>query len=312
MSQAMAYHSWRDYIELCKPRVVLLMLLCAVVGMFLATPGIVPLQTLVAATVGIAMVAGSAAVVNHIADAHIDAKMARTNARPVATGRVGSKEAGLFAGIIGALGMMILWFFVNPLTAMLNLASWIGYGFIYTLYLKRATPQNIVIGGLFGAAPPLFGWTAVTNSIDPGGLLLVLIIFAWTPPHFWALALERKEEYASVDMPMLPVTHGEAFTRLHILLYTILLLVASVLPFVIMMSGPIYLAGALALGGGFLYWAIVLYRNNNPRAPREMFRYSIIYLGALFAVLLVDHYLLIGPQAVIPVIEMTPLSVQSA
>ncbi len=299
--------TWRDYLEMCKPRVIVLMLLCAVVGMFLATPAAVPLGLVLCASLGIALVAGSAAVVNHLADQHIDARMARTESRPMAMGRITNSQAVIFAGIIGVLGIALLWFLVNPLTAWLNLASWVGYGLIYTLYLKRATSQNIVIGGLFGAAPPLFGWTAVTNSIDPGGLLLVLIIFAWTPPHFWALALERKDEYADVGMPMLPVTHGEAFTRLHILLYTILLVVASVLPFVIAMSGPLYLAGALALGAGFLYWAVVLIRNNNEKAPMETFRYSILYLGALFLVMLIDHYLFLGVSSTAP-IEMTPLS----
>ena len=299
--------TWRDYLEMCKPRVVVLMLLCAVVGMILATPGAVPLDLALSASLGIALVAGSAAVVNHVADQHVDAKMARTESRPVATGRVTNSQAIMFAAVTGVFGVALLWFLVNPLTAWLNLASWVGYGLIYTLYLKRATPQNIVIGGLFGAAPPLFGWTAVTNSIDPGGLLLVLIIFAWTPPHFWALALERKDEYADVGMPMLPVTHGEAYTRLHILLYTILLVVASVLPFVIVMSGPLYLAGALALGAGFLYWAMVLMRNNNDKAPMETFRYSIVYLGALFLIMLIDHYLFVGVSSAAP-IQMTPLS----
>ncbi|MDB2416169.1 heme o synthase [Pseudomonadales bacterium] len=307
MSEAVTGASWQDYLEMCKPRVVVLMLLCAIVGMFLATPGAVPVSTLVFGSLGIALVAGSAAVVNHIADQHIDAQMARTDNRPVATGRVNNQQAMVFCAVTGLVGMLVLWFFVNPLTAWLNLASWVGYGFIYTMYLKRATPQNIVIGGLFGAAPPLFGWTAVTNSIDPGGLLLVLIIFAWTPPHFWALALERKEEYADVGMPMLPVTHGEAYTRLHILLYTILLVIASVLPFVITMSGPIYLAGALALGAGFLYWAIVLLLNKNEKAPMETFRYSIVYLGALFLLMLVDHYLFLGLSLEAP-IQMTPIS----
>ncbi|MEC8480105.1 MAG: heme o synthase [Pseudomonadota bacterium] len=307
MSEIALRATWHDYLEMCKPRVVVLMLLCAVVGMFLATPRAVPLDLVLYASLGIALVAGSAAVVNHVADQHIDAKMARTESRPVATGRVTNRQAMIFSAITGVLGITLLWFLVNPLTAWLNLASWVGYGLIYTLYLKRATSQNIVIGGLFGAAPPLFGWTAVTNSIDPGGLLLVLIIFAWTPPHFWALALERKDEYADVGMPMLPVTHGEAFTRLHILLYTILLVVASVLPFVIAMSGPLYLAGALALGAGFLYWAIVLIRNNNDKAPMETFRYSILYLGALFLVMLVDHYLFLGVSSTAP-IEMIPLS----
>ena len=213
----------------------------------------------------------------------------------------------IFALFLGFLGAAILVLYVNTLTALLTLGSLIGYAFVYTVYLKRATPQNIVIGGLAGAAPPLLGWTAVTNSVDPNSLLLVLIIFAWTPPHFWALALERKDEYADVGMPMLPVTHGEAYTRLHILLYTILLVVASVLPFVIVMSGPLYLAGALALGAGFLYWAIVLMRNNNDKAPMETFRYSIVYLGALFLVMLIDHYLFLGVSSTAP-IQMTPLS----
>ena len=282
--------SWRDYFEMTKPRVVLLMLLCALVGMFLAVPGMVPPDVLVFGLLGIALVAGSAAVVNHIADAEIDARMARTQSRPVATGRVGLRQGLLFSALLGVSGMLVLYFLVNPLTAWLNLASWIGYGLIYTLYLKRATPQNIVIGGLFGAAPPLFGWAAVSNSVEPGALLLVLIIFAWTPPHFWALALDRKEEYASVDVPMLPVTHGERYTRLHILFYTLILVAVSLLPFAIGMSGLIYLAGAIALGAGFIRWAVVLLRNRNPRAPLETFRYSIIYLGLLFVALLVDHY----------------------
>jgi protoheme IX farnesyltransferase len=291
MSEAAArVASWRDYLELTKPRVVLLMLLCALVGMFLAVPGMVPLDVLVFGISGIALVAGSAAVVNHLADAHIDARMARTQRRPVAAGRVGLLQGLAFSAALGITGMLILYFLVNPLTAWLNLASWAGYGLLYTLFLKRATPQNIVIGGLFGAAPPLFGWAAVTNSIDPGALLLVLIIFAWTPPHFWALALERKDEYASVNVPMLPVTHGEAYTRLHILLYTLIMVAVSLLPFAIGMSGWLYLAGALALGGGFIYWAIVLLANRNPRAPMETFRYSIVYLMALFVILLVDHH----------------------
>jgi protoheme IX farnesyltransferase len=282
--------SWSDYLEMTKPRVVLLMLLCALVGMFLAVPGMVPVDVLVFGLVGIALVAGSAAVVNHIADAQIDARMARTQARPVATGRVGLLQGLLFSAVLGVSGMVVLYFLVNPLTAWLNLASWIGSGLLYTLYLKRATPHNIVIGGLFGAAPPLFGWAAVSNSVEPGALLLVLIIFAWTPPHFWALALDRKEEYASVDVPMLPVTHGERYTRLHILYYTLILVAVSLLPFVIGMSGWLYLAGATALGGGFIYWAVVLLRNRNPRAPLETFRYSIVYLGLLFVALLADHY----------------------
>ncbi len=301
--------SWRDYLELTKPRVVLLMLLCAGAGMFLAVPGMVPLDILVFGLAGIALVAGSAAVVNHLADAEVDARMARTHHRPVASGRIGRWQGLCFSAVTGIAGMLILYFLVNPLTAWLNLASWVGYGLIYTLFLKRATPQNIVIGGLFGAAPPLFGWAAVTNSIEPGALLLVLIIFAWTPPHFWALALDRKEEYAQVDIPMLPVTHGDAYTRLHIFLYTLILLAVSLLPFVIGMSGIVYLAGALALGGGFVYWAVVLLRNRNPRAPIETFRYSILYLFLLFVVLLLDHYVIPAPLPVPPagMLEFEPL-----
>ncbi len=286
--------SWRDYLEMTKPRVVLLMLLCALVGMFLAVPGMVPLDVLVLGLTGIALVAGSAAVVNHIADAQIDKRMARTRERPVATGRVDTRSALIFSAVTGIAGMLILYYGVNPLTAWLNLASWVGYGLIYTLFLKRATPQNIVIGGLFGAAPPLFGWAAVSNSIEPGALLLVLIIFAWTPPHFWALALDRKADYESADVPMLPVTHGDAYTRWHILFYTLILFAGSLLPFVIGMSGLLYLAGAAALGGGFVYWAIVLLRNRNPKAAIEMFKYSILYLALLFVVLLVDHYLVVA------------------
>ena len=301
---------WRDYLELTKPRVVLLMLLCALVGMFLAVPGMVPLDALVFGITGIALVAGSAAVVNHLADAEIDARMARTRRRPVATGRVGLAQGLAFSAALGVTGMAILYFLVNPLTAWLNLASWVGYGLIYTLFLKRATPQNIVIGGLFGAAPPLFGWTAVTNSVDPFPLLMVLIIFAWTPPHFWALALERKDEYADVDVPMLPVTHGEAFTRLHIFLYTLIMVAISLLPFAIGESGWLYLAAAVALGAGFLYWAVALVRNRNPRAPMETFKYSIVYLMLLFVALLVDHYVPysgVAPAAAQPAIEFIRL-----
>jgi protoheme IX farnesyltransferase len=286
--------TWRDYLELCKPRVVLLMLLCAVVGMFLATPGMVPIDVLIFGTIGIALVAGSAAAVNHLADAEIDARMARTQARPMATGRITMVQGIAFAALTGVTGFGVLHELVNPLTAWLNVASWVGYGLVYTLFLKRATPQNIVIGGLFGAAPPLFGWAAVSNSVEPGALLLVLIIFAWTPPHFWALALDRKEEYRNVNVPMLPVTHGETYTRWHILYYTLILLAVSLMPFVIGMSGLIYLFAAAALGIGFVYWAVILLNNKNPRAAIETFRYSIVYLAALFVALLVDHYLPFG------------------
>jgi protoheme IX farnesyltransferase len=241
-------------------------------------------------------VAGSAAAVNHLADAQIDARMARTQHRPVATGRVPFAKGAAFAAATGALGMVVLFAFVNPLTAWLNFASWVGYGFIYTLWLKRATPQNIVIGGLFGAAPPLFGWAAITGTVEPGALLLVLIIFAWTPPHFWPLAIARKDEYEDIAMPMLPVTHGEQYTKWHIFFYTLIMIATTLLPFAIGMSGWLYLAAAIALGVGFLYWSVVLLLDRHPRAAMETFRYSILYLMLLFVALLVDHYLL--PQFV--------------
>ncbi|KEQ16635.1 heme o synthase [Endozoicomonas numazuensis] len=281
---------WRDYLELTKPRVVALMVLTVVIGMCLATPGMVPLDILIFGNLGVALSAASAAVINHVVDRQIDTVMARTHKRPVATGRVEPLQALLFALALGVSGMGILVFLVNPLTAWLTLASLIGYAVIYTLILKRATPQNIVIGGIAGASPPLLGWTAVTGHFEGHALLLVLIIFAWTPPHFWALAIHRKDEYAKADIPMLPVTHGEAYTKLHILLYTVIMIIASVLPFLTGMSGIIYLAGALILGGRFLYWAIALLRESRPHAAIKTFRYSITYLMLLFVVLLVDHY----------------------
>jgi protoheme IX farnesyltransferase len=282
--------SWRDYLEMCKPRVVLLMLLCTLVGMFLATNEMVPFDVILFGSIGVALVAGSAAALNHLVDANIDSKMARTQHRPFAQGRVSNIQGSVFVGLTGVTGIGILAVMINPLTAWLNLASWLGYGVVYTMYLKRATPQNIVIGGLFGAAPPLFGWTAVTGSVDGGGLLLVLIIFAWTPPHFWALAIDRMEEYRDVDIPMLPVTHGAHYTKVHILLYTIIMVITSVLPFVIGMSNILYLLIALSLGAGFLYWALVMLLTNDEKAPMETFRYSIFYLMALFVALLADHY----------------------
>jgi heme o synthase len=281
----------RAYLELCKPKVVLLMLLTAVVGMFLAVPGWVPLNILIFGNLGIALVAGSAAVANHLADQRIDAIMQRTRKRPLPSGRITPKQAGLFALILGITGTLILIICVNTLTAVLSVLTLIGYAVVYTLYLKRATPQNIVIGGAAGAAPPLLGWTAVSGHIDPNALLLVLIIFVWTPPHFWALAIYRYEEYSKAGIPMLPVTHGIPFTKLSILLYTILLLAVSVLPFVTGMSGGLYVIGALLLGGVFLYWAIRLKNSNNPIIALKTFRYSIVYLMALFVVLLVDHYI---------------------
>ena len=283
--------TWRDYKELTKPNVVLLMILTSAIGMFMAVPGMVPLQVLILGNLGIALCAGSAAAVNHLVDQHVDEKMARTHNRPIAQGRVSNAQAALFAAVMGALGMGILFIWINALTAWLTLASLVGYAFVYTMFLKRATPQNIVIGGLAGAAPPLLGWTAVTGEVTGHALLLVLIIFAWTPPHFWALAIHRREEYAAVEIPMLPVTHGVAFTKLHILLYTILMFLITLLPFVTRMSGPLYLLGAIILGGGFLYWAIELMRGKNPNAPMETFKYSIVYLMSLFVIMLADHYL---------------------
>lgn len=291
MNEAASAATWRDYLELTKPRVVLLMLLCALVGMLLATPDVPSLTIVLAGLGGIALVAGSAAAVNHIADARIDARMARTRNRPIPKGRVSPVSGIIFAAVLGIAGLVVLVTWVNPLTAGLNLVSWIGYGLLYTLYLKRATSQNIVIGGLFGAAPPLFGWTAVTNSIEWGGLILLLIIFVWTPPHFWALAIDRRRDYEKVDVPMLPITHGDAYTRRQILYYTIALCLVSVAPFVIGMSGLVYLAGALILGAGFLACAIVLLHGAAERAPIATFKYSIVYLAALCGVLLVDHYL---------------------
>jgi len=283
---------WRDYLELCKPKVVALMLLTSLIGMLLAVPGMVPLGVVFWGNLGIALCAGSAAAVNHLVDRQIDQKMQRTHNRPIAKGRLDPINAALFAFVIGMIGMLVLWVFVNALTAWLTLASLVGYALIYTLFLKRATPQNIVIGGLAGAAPPLLGWTAVTNSIDGHALLLVLIIFAWTPPHFWALAVHRKDDYAKADIPMLPVTHGEQYTKVHIVLYTIIMILVTVLPYITGMFHELYLAGALILGAGFLYWSVVMLFNRHPNAPMETFRYSIIYLMALFVVMLLDHYLL--------------------
>ena len=268
------------------------MLLCSLVGMFMAGDSLVPLRVLLLANLGIALVASSAAALNHLIDSGIDARMSRTKNRPVAQGRIKPIQGAIFVGITGILGVSILAFFINPLTAWLNFASWLGYGVIYSVYLKRLTPQNIVIGGLFGAAPPLFGWTSVTGTIDGGGLILVLIIFAWTPPHFWALAIDRKEEYRDVRVPMLPVTHGDAYTKLHILLYTMILIICSVLPYLIGMSNIFYLISALALGTGFMYWSLSMIFGKSDSAPYDTFRYSIFYLAALFLSLLIDHHLL--------------------
>ena len=287
---------WRDYYELTKPNVVLLMILTSVIGMMLAVPGMVPLDILLLGNLGIALCAGGAAAVNHLVDRQIDMKMARTFNRPVAKGRVAPGNALIFALLLGVSGMVILLVYINALTAWLTLASLLGYAVIYTLFLKRATPQNIVIGGLAGAAPPLLGWTAVTGEIHGHALLLVLIIFAWTPPHFWALAVHRRDEYAKADIPMLPVTHGIRYTKLHILLYTLILLIVTVLPFVVGMSGWLYLAGAVLLGIGFLYWASVMMVGKNEAAGMATFKYSILYLMLLFIVMLLDHYLIATPS----------------
>lgn len=283
--------AWRDYLELCKPRVVLLMLLTVLVGMYLASPGWVNLFLVFSTLVGVGLCAGSAASINHLVDRHIDSMMARTQKRPVARGRVSVTQALCFATTIGVLGLAILMLFVNQLTAWLTFITLIGYAGVYTGYLKRATSQNIVIGGLAGAAPPLLGWTAVTNQLDPQALLLVLIIFTWTPPHFWALAIYRYEEYQHAQIPMLPVTHGIKFTKLSIYLYTILLIVVSILPFIIGMSSWLYLTGALTLGLRFLLWSHRLYRTEKAVVAMQTFRFSIVYLMMLFVFLLVDHYL---------------------
>jgi len=289
MTASLGAH-WRDYLGVCKLKVVALIVFTALVGMFLAVPGMVPWQPLIFGTLGIGMAAASAAAINHVVDQYADAEMARTRNRPVASGAMSRRNCLVFALVLGALAMLILVALVNTLTAVLTFASLIGYAVIYTLYLKRATPQNIVIGGAAGAAPPVLGWTAVTGTIDPNALLLFLIIFVWTPPHFWALAIHRRNEYAKVDIPMLPVTHGVQFTQLQVLLYTILLVVVTVLPFVTHMSGPLYLVGALGLGGGFLYHAWTLMHDDSDKQAMKTFGYSIVYLMALFAFLLVDHY----------------------
>lgn len=286
---------WPDFLELTKPRVVALMLITAVIGMCMAVPGFVPWQPLVLGNIGIAFCAGAAAAINHVVDERIDQKMSRTTNRPVAQGRISQSEAILFATLLAILGTALLAVTVNVLTAVLTVASLVGYAFIYTMFLKRATPQNIVIGGLAGAAPPLLGWTAVTGEIHAHGLLLVLIIFAWTPPHFWALAIHRKEEYAAVGIPMLPVTHGNRFTALHILLYTILMFLITLLPYITLLSGWIYAVAATFLGLRFLYWSIEILREKNPDAPMATFKFSITYLMVLFIAMLADHWILGTP-----------------
>lgn len=284
------FSHWHAYYELCKPRVVALMLVTAIVGMYLAVPGQVPIIILTVGTLGIALIASAAAVINHVVDQHVDAIMSRTQRRPLPTGRITPRHAIYFASVLAIFGTLILVIWVNTLTAILSLISLLGYAGIYTGYLKRATSQNIVIGGLAGAAPPLLGWTAVTGAIDPHSLLLVLIIFVWTPPHFWALAIARYEEYAKVKIPMLPVTHGIPYTQWSIFFYTLLLLVVSLLPFATGMSGLIYFTGALTLGVGFIVLAACLLKNPSKQLAMQTFAYSIYYLFLLFILLLVDHY----------------------
>jgi heme o synthase len=285
---------WREYLELTKPRVSLLIVFTAIVGMVLASPGMVPLRALIFGTLGIALASGSAAAFNHVLDRRIDERMARTRGRPLPTGHLATHQAIVFASLLGLASMLVLWPTVGQLTALLTFFSLIGYAIVYTLWLKRATPQNIVIGGAAGAAPPVLGWAAVTNTIDPHALLLFVIVFTWTPPHFWALAIARRDDYAKAGIPMLPVTHGIPFTRLNIVLYTILLGVATMLPVLSGMSGLIYLIVALALNARFLYFVLKLNRELEPRPqlPMRTFRFSITYLMLLFAALIVDHYLL--------------------
>lgn len=283
--------SWRDYYEMCKPRVVMLMILTSLVGMFLAVPGMVPMDILILGNLGIALVAASGAVVNHLIDRKIDIMMKRTHNRPLPQGRVDARQTIIFAIAIGVTGMGILLYWVNPISAWLTLASFVGYAFIYTGYLKHATPQNIVIGGLSGAMPPLLGWSAVTGTIEPDALILVLIIFAWTPPHFWALAIHRKDEYAKSGVPMLPVTHGEFVTKVHIIVYTVMLVIVSVFPYFSGMSGLLYLASALVLGFGFLAWSGLLMFKPKATTAMDTFKYSIVYLTVLFVALVADHYL---------------------
>jgi protoheme IX farnesyltransferase len=281
---------WRDYLELTKPKVSLLIVFTAIVGMVLASPGWIPLHALILGSLGIALASGSAAAFNHILDRRIDGQMARTRRRPLPTGHMQESHAIVFAVVLGTASMLILLAGVNALTAALTFCSLIGYAIVYTVWLKRATPQNIVIGGAAGAAPPILGWAAVTNTIDPNALVLFLIVFTWTPPHFWALAIARRDDYAKVGIPMLPVTHGIPYTRLQIVLYTILLVLTTLLPFLTGMSGLIYLAAAVALNARFMYFVVALNKGTRPELPIRTFRFSITYLMLLFAALIIDHY----------------------
>ena len=284
----------KSYYELCKPNVVYMMLICAFVGMLLAEESVSSFWYLFVSLSGIAFCAASAAAINQVIDRNTDASMTRTDQRPLPQGELSATHASIFALVIGILGALILYLYVNTLTMILTLASLIGYAFIYTVYLKRATPQNIVIGGLAGAAPPLLGWASVSNTIEPYALLLVLIIFVWTPPHFWALAIYRKDEYAKESIPMLPVTHGVIFTKLQIVLYTIILFIVSLLPYVVLMSGEIYLFSALALSTLFLYYSINLYYSEDDEDAMKTFQFSIYYIFLIFLALLLDHFIIIS------------------
>lgn len=280
----------RSFFIMCKPRVTGLIVFTAMIGMFLATPGMVPLPLLLAATVGIALSSGAAAAFNCLIEQKIDAVMARTRGRPLPTGQVSSLQTAFFASIVGGLGLAILYWQVNPLTMWLTFATFVGYAVIYTVFLKPATPLNIVIGGASGAMPPVLGWAAVTNSVSPESLILFLIIFAWTPPHFWALALYRRNDYAQSGLPMLPITHGEEFTRLHILLYTVILVAVTLMPVGSGMSGWIYLLSSTVLNLRFMVYAVQVYREYSDHLARRAFKFSIAYLSYLFAALLLDHY----------------------
>ncbi|MDN4502991.1 heme o synthase [Alteromonadaceae bacterium BrNp21-10] len=283
--------TWHDYYEMTKPKVIMLLLLTALVGMCLSTTGALPLQQAILGMLGIGLLSSSAAVINHVVDRKIDAQMARTHNRPLPKGKIGPRNALIFAAILTIVGFVVLEFWVNRLTALLTLASMVGYAVVYTMYLKRATPQNIVIGGLAGAAPPLLGWTAITGEVHAYALLLVLIIFTWTPPHFWALAIHREKDYARAAVPMLPVTHGVEFTKTSVLLYTILLGLVCLLPYLVGMTGLIYLVGATILNAGFLFYAWKLKYDSTEATAMQTFKFSIIHLMLLFGVLLVDHYL---------------------
>ena len=285
-----SYDSLKSFFALCKPRVTALIVFTAIIGMFLATPGMVPIEILLAASIGIGFVSGAAAAFNCLIEEKIDAAMARTRGRPLPAGKVSQKETLVFSSVLGGLGLLILFYFVNFLTMWLTLATFFAYAVIYTIFLNPATPMNIVIGGASGAMPPVLGWAAVNNSVSPEALILFLIIFCWTPPHFWVLALYRREEYAKVDMPMLPVSHGEKFTLLHILLYTIILIIVTLMPFSVGMTGLIYLVIATVLNAYFLYYVVMLYRNYSDKLSMKIFRYSIWYLGLIFSAFLIDHY----------------------